>query len=114
MEINSKKVDKALVLGVSGRLDAITSPDFEEKVCKFIDGGETRIVFDFSSLEYISSAGLRAILFAAKRIKEIDGAVAFSCITGMISEVFEISGFGTMFELYDSALAAAEAVSTRG
>ncbi|WP_432734676.1 STAS domain-containing protein [Maridesulfovibrio sp. FT414] len=113
MEINTKKFNDILIIGVKGRLDAITAADFEKAVCDLIANGETKLVFDLGELEYISSAGLRAILFAAKKLKCIDGQVAFACISGMISEVFEISGFGTMFEIYSSALGAAEALSLK-
>lgn len=111
MEINSKKIDDVLIVTIKGRLDALTATDLEEAVCKYINDGELKIVFDFSDLEYISSAGLRAILYAAKKLKAIDGAIAFACISGMISEVFEISGFGTMFDIYSSALGAAETLA---
>ncbi|CCO23381.1 STAS domain-containing protein [Maridesulfovibrio hydrothermalis] len=111
MEVSTKKINNTLIIGIKGRLDALTSTDLEEHLCKLINEGETRIVFDLGELEYISSAGLRAILFSAKRIKAVDGSIAFANITGMISEVFEISGFGTMFEIYSSALVAAEKMS---
>ncbi len=111
MEISSKKVGNVLILGIKGRLDALTSTDLENEMCKQIEAGETKIVFDLGDLEYISSAGLRAILFCAKKLKETDGTIAFANIAGMISEVFEISGFGTMFNIYSSALTAAEKIS---
>ncbi|WP_415719457.1 STAS domain-containing protein [Maridesulfovibrio sp.] len=111
MEISSRKVGDVLILGIKGRLDALTSTDLENEICKRIGDGETKIVFDLGNLEYISSAGLRAILFCAKKLKTTDGTIAFANITGMISEVFEISGFGTMFNIYNSALSAAEKIS---
>ncbi|SDK58805.1 STAS domain-containing protein [Maridesulfovibrio ferrireducens] len=111
MELSSKKVENALIVGMKGRLDALTSPNFEDAICKFIREGEIRIVFDLGDLDYISSAGLRAILSTAKRLKAEDGAIAFANITGMISEVFEISGFGSMFNIYGSALLAAKELS---
>lgn len=111
MEISSRKVGEVLILDIRGRLDALTSTDLESEMCKHIDAGETKIVFDLGGLEYISSAGLRAILFCAKKLKAIDGSIAFANITGMISEVFEISGFGTMFNIYSSVLTAAEKIS---
>ncbi|WP_320174163.1 STAS domain-containing protein [Maridesulfovibrio sp.] len=111
MEISSKKVGEVLIMGINGRLDALTSSKLESRMCELINAGETKIVLDLGELEYISSAGLRAILFCAKKLKTIDGDIAFANITGMISEVFEISGFGTMFNLYSSALVAAEKIS---
>ncbi|WP_031484742.1 STAS domain-containing protein [Maridesulfovibrio frigidus] len=111
MELNQKKVENATIVRMEGRLDALTSPNFEDAICKLIKDGEIRLVFDLGDLEYISSAGLRAILSTAKRLKAEDGAIAFANITGMISEVFEISGFGSMFNIYSSALTAANKIS---
>ncbi|WP_027720290.1 STAS domain-containing protein [Maridesulfovibrio zosterae] len=111
MDIKNKKINDVNIVGVKGRLDAITSTNFEEAVCVLINSGENKIVFDLSELEYISSAGLRAILCSAKRLKAIDGQIAFANINGMISEVFEISGFGSMFNIYSSALVAADKLS---
>ncbi len=114
MEIYKKRINEVLIIGVKGRLDALTSTDFEEELCTLINDGERKIIFDLGELEYISSAGLRAVLFSAKRLKAVDGTLAFANITGMISEVFEISGFGTMFNIYGSALAAADKISHQG
>lgn len=111
MEISNKKVGNVLIISIKGRLDALTSSDLESEICSRLEDGETKIVFDLGELEYISSAGLRAILFCAKKLKSSDGTIAFANITGMISEVFEISGFGTMFNIYNSALTAAEKIS---
>ncbi len=111
MEISSKKIENVLILGIKGRLDALTSTGLEKEMCCQIDAGETKIVMDLGELEYISSAGLRAILFCAKKLKSTDGTIAFANITGMISEVFEISGFGTMFNIYSSARVAAKKIS---
>ncbi|MFW5500197.1 MULTISPECIES: STAS domain-containing protein [unclassified Maridesulfovibrio] len=111
MEISSKKVGNVLIIAINGRLDALTSSKLESKMCEFISSGENKIVIDLGELEYISSAGLRAILFCAKKLKATEGDIAFANITGMISEVFEISGFGTMFNIYSSALTAAEKIS---
>ncbi len=111
MELSNKKVENALVVGLKGRLDALTSPNFEDTICQYIKNGDTKIVLDLGELEYISSAGLRAILSTAKRLRAENGAIAFANITGMISEVFEISGFGSMFNLYSSTLLAAKKIS---
>ena len=67
MTINKTKDGKALTLAVEGRLDTITAPDLEAVLKEELDDvGE--LTFDFSSLEYISSAGLRVLLSAQKRM----------------------------------------------
>jgi anti-anti-sigma factor len=110
MEINTKKHNDSIIVKITGRLDAITATDFEESICNLIHDGERKFVFDFSEMDFISSAGLRAILISAKNINGENGALAFACISGMINEVFEISGFSTMFKTYESPLIAAESI----
>ena len=111
MEIKTRKRSEVCILTISGRLDALTSGDLEKEFCALVEKGETKIVFDMSELEYLSSAGLRAILFSAKKIKAVDGEIAFANISGSICDVFEISGFGTMFNIYSSAITAADKIA---
>src|ERR1035437_1787008 len=67
MNIAAKKESNALVVTVSGRMDAVTAPEFEKSIAAFIAQGEKAFVINLSGLEYISSAGLRSILHAAHR-----------------------------------------------
>lgn len=100
MEFDNKKNGDALVVMVSGRMDAITAPEFDAQCQSWIDASETKIVVDLSGLEYISSAGLRSILSAAKKVKGAQGDLLFSGLSGMVEEVFSVSGFSAMFKLY--------------
>ena len=99
--IGTKNGD-ALVVNVTGRMDAITAPEFDTECQKWIDDGETRVVIDLSDLEYISSAGLRSILAAAKKLKNTQGELLFAGLSGMVEEVFNVSGFAAMFKIYKS------------
>ncbi len=85
--------DTIALVVVSGRLDAMTTAAFEKESLAWVDGGDRRILLDFADLEYISSAGLRGILALAKRARAVGGAVAVCAMTGMVAEVFAISGF---------------------
>lgn len=102
MEIEYSKESSATVVKVKGRMDAITSPSFEKKMNELIDGGETRFVVEMAGLDYISSAGLRGILAAAKLLKGKGGEIRFANVGGTVKEVFDISGFGTIFRMHDS------------
>ena len=102
MNIATKKESNALVVTVNGRMDAATSPEFEKSIFEFIAQGEKAFLINLSGLEYISSAGLRSILAAAKRLKEQDGKIVFSGLQGHVKEVFTISGFQGIFKIYDS------------
>jgi anti-anti-sigma factor len=102
MNISSKKESNALVITVSGRMDAVTAPEFEKSVFGFIAQGEKNFLINLSALEYISSAGLRSILASAKLLKEKDGKLVFSGLQGHVKEVFSISGFHGIFKIYDT------------
>lgn len=91
MTINSKKDGKALTLALEGRLDTITSPELEEALKGALDGIET-LTFDFSALDYISSAGLRVLLSAQKQMNK-QGDMKVTGVSEVIMEIFEVTGF---------------------
>lgn len=91
MTINSKKDGKALTLALEGRLDTITSPELEEALKGALEGIET-LIFDFSALDYISSAGLRVLLSAQKQMNK-QGDMKVTGVSEVIMEIFEVTGF---------------------
>lgn len=93
MEISQIKEGQSLVLAPSGRMDAVTAPQFEAKCLECLAAGEKRLVIDLAGLEYISSAGLRSILSAAKKLKAAGGGMVFCALSGIVAEVFAVSGF---------------------
>ncbi|MGD8685702.1 MAG: STAS domain-containing protein, partial [Syntrophobacterales bacterium] len=66
MEVVEKKQNGICILGLLGRLDSNTSPEFEKKIFEVIEDGTKSLIVDFESLDYISSAGLRVLLKATK------------------------------------------------
>lgn len=108
MEFTSTKHDGARVVAVTGRMDAITTAEFDAESRNWLADGDKLVIADLSGLEYISSAGLRSILSAAKQLKGTGGRLVFCGLSGMVEEVFNVSGFSAMFTLYktiDDALA---------
>ena len=108
MTITSTRADNAVVLRINGRLDAITAPEFESACQQCINPESGRVVLDFEGVEYISSAGLRAILLVGKTVKSTGGALVLSGLRGTAKLVLEIGGFCTLFPVYDSAEVALE------
>src|SRR5271170_6176919 len=95
------------VVSPQGRLDSVTSRNFERDLLENIDSGATRLLIDFSKLDYISSAGLRSVLLAAKRIRASGGRMALCSLNREIAEVFDISGFSSILDIqpsYDAAV----------
>jgi len=99
MRIEDSKIGQAAVVQVAGRIDAAGSTVFEAHCKKLIDKGDTTIILDFSELEYLSSAGLRAVLTIAKKAKPAGGKIIISGLAGGAKEIFDISGFSSMFPM---------------
>jgi anti-anti-sigma factor len=104
--------DAVLEVRPSGRIDSNTGPAFEREILQQIDGGQRRLLLDFGDLLYISSAGLRIVLLAAKRMKGAGGRLVLCSLNPQIAEVFEISGFSRILDILPSRDAALLALST--
>ena len=102
MEIGTKEKSNAIIISVQGRLDAATSPQFDKAFTDLISKGSRTFLLNMGDLEYISSAGLRSILAAAKQLKEKQGTIFFVGLRGPVEEVFKISGFYSIFQIFDT------------
>ncbi|MDY5700763.1 MAG: STAS domain-containing protein [Lachnospiraceae bacterium] len=91
MKIENTTNGNEMELVLSGRLDTITAPQLEAELKKNIDG-ITSLLFDFSDLEYLSSAGLR-VLLAAQKIMNKQGSMVIKNVNDTIMEIFEVTGF---------------------
>lgn len=111
MEIAEQRQGALVVLEPVGRLDSANAPAFEKKMMDVLDRGDHNILVDFGKLDYISSAGLRVLLMGAKRTQASQGKVTLCALQANIREVFEVSGFLSIFTAYDTrdAAVAAEA-----
>jgi anti-anti-sigma factor len=110
MKLQSNQMNEAVFIEAEGRMDAASAPNFENQCQKWIDKGIKTIVVDLSKLEYLSSAGLRSILVVTKKLKADNGKLMFCGISGTVKEIFDISGFSSMFDFYDNPTAALEAI----
>lgn len=85
------------VLTLSGRLDTVTAPELEQKV-KDVLPNCSALTLDFSSLEYISSAGLRVLLSAHKAFSAKDG-LALTHVGEAIMEILDVTGFSDILTI---------------
>lgn len=99
MNIANELKGARMLVSVEGRMDAITAPEFEKACTELLGQGHKEVVVDCAGLEYISSAGLRSILASAKKLKGQGGDLKFCGLSGMVEEVFRISGFQAMFTI---------------
>jgi anti-anti-sigma factor len=99
MEMIEDIIDGKTIITLSGRIDSTSSNEFEEKLVSIIDAGTTKMVVDFLNVQFISSAGLRVLLLAAKKVKPNGGKVILSNLSTSVKEVFDISGFSSLFTI---------------
>lgn len=94
--------DDVLVLRPVGRLDSNSSPELERAVLEHLEKGCKRMVFDLSGMDYVSSAGLRVILLAGKKLRATQGKLALSGMHELVAEVFTMSGFLAFFAVTET------------
>ena len=91
MTIEIKKNQQETTIEIVGRLDTITAPALDKAICE--DIADTKnLVLDVKGLEYISSAGLRVLLSAQKKMQKI-GSMKVTGVCAEVMEVFEMTGF---------------------
>ena len=97
MTIEIKKSEEEIVLEITGRLDTITAPALDKTINENI-GKIKSLILDFKCLEYISSAGLRVLLSAQKKLQQI-GEMKIKNVCEGIMEVFEMTGFADILTI---------------
>lgn len=98
MEVKSAKNGDILVLTPTGRIDTSTAKAFEDAVMKAI-GESSKIAISFDSIDYISSAGLRVILMAGKKLGTAKGVLVLVNMPEKIFAVFKMSGFDKILKI---------------
>jgi len=102
MDISEDRKADAVVLALSGKLDATTAKTFEDKILGVINSGAQRLVVDLAQLEYVSSSGLRVFLLAAKRLRVTNGKIVLCGLQDHVRQVFDLAGFSSIISIYGS------------
>lgn len=98
MQITEKKQDKEIILEVEGRVDTNTSTELQQAILKAFQK-RPNLVLDFQGVDYVSSAGLRAILIGQKTANAKDGSLKLVHICERVQHVLELSGFSTILTI---------------
>jgi anti-sigma B factor antagonist len=114
MKVSSRRFASVAVLLVSGRLDQDTCDAFRGDLMQHVEratleGGA--VVLDLSALEYVSSAGLRCFMLASRQAKAHHGRIFVAALQPMVKEIFEISHFNLVFQVFPTVREALAAVS---
>lgn len=106
VNIQATQYDSAVVLKVTGRMDAVQATTFEEECRAWVDRGAGTLIVDLSELAYISSLGLRSFVVIGKLQQEKGGSLRLCCLTGLVKQVFEITRLNSLFPIHESVSAA--------
>ncbi|HSE02135.1 MAG TPA: STAS domain-containing protein [Burkholderiales bacterium] len=99
MDLKEEQVGSVTVLQVKGRLDSTTSPMLGERLTAMLGAAKARVLLDFGQLEYISSAGFRVLLQAAKRAEQNASKLVLCGISGKVRQLFDLGGFLDLFSI---------------
>jgi len=114
MNIQQTNHDGVVVLAPSGRIDTTTSGAVDDTVRRSVDSGARSLVIDFSGVDYISSAGLRVLMLAAKQARAQNGYLAVAAVQPLVQEILEISKFTLVLRVLPSVREAVAAASATG
>ncbi len=107
MEITTKEFKHCHLVTLNGRVDSATAPQFTQVMDGLIDKGVYKFVIDMSALEYMSSAGFRALLGAQRSCKRYNrGEVILASVPQRIHEALELAGFTELFKTFPEPLEA--------
>jgi anti-sigma B factor antagonist len=108
MKIETRSEGGVTVLAFIGRLDTATSEDAKGTLDEVVDGGASKVLLDLEKLEYVSSAGLRILLATAKKLRTGGGELRLCALNEVVEEVFEISGFSSLLNVFGTDAQALE------
>jgi anti-sigma B factor antagonist len=102
MEITTKQYKHCDVLTIKGKVDSFTAPELTQAIEKLNDNGRFKLVLDMNSLEYMSSAGFRALLMAQRNCKRYNrGEVVLASVPRKIMDALDLTGFTPLFKIFE-------------
>jgi anti-sigma B factor antagonist len=107
MEITTKHYKHCDLLSIQGKVDSYTAPDLTKAIEAVNHDGQFKIVLDLGKLEYMSSAGFRALLIGQRNCKRYNrGEVVLAAVPKKIMDALELTGFTPLFRMFDDIIAA--------
>lgn len=107
MEITTQEFKHGDLVTVQGRVDSATAPEFTKALEKINEAGRFKIAVDMSELEYMSSAGFRALLASQRNCKKYNrGELVLVKVPERIREALELAGFTELFKTFDDPIEA--------
>ena len=102
MEITTQHFKHCDLLSVKGKVDSYTAPDLTKAIGALNDEGRFKIILDMSKMEYMSSAGFRAMLLGQRNCKRYNrGEIVLASVPKKIFSALELTGFTPLFKIFD-------------
>ena len=99
MKVEISQKDNQVLVAVEGRVDTLTSSDFEKQLSPYFSMQGIELVLDCAAMEYISSAGLRVVLMAHKHISNKSGSFVIRHLNSEVRSVFDMTGFSRILAI---------------
>jgi anti-anti-sigma factor len=106
VSISQENRGNVLMLKVAGRVDAFSASELDLALQEALKARHQQIVVDLSGTEFISSAGLRALLHARRQLQDRRGDIRLAGLSEFIHDGFKLAGFDHLFKIYDTSDAA--------
>lgn len=102
LEMSNRSVEDVTVIQLEGKMNTATSSDADVHLSQLIANGSNKLLLNMGGVDYISSSGLRVILANGKKVNTSGGKLAFCNLNSSVGEVFRISGFNSIFPVFDT------------
>lgn len=100
LHISVEEIEQKIILRLDGRMDAATSSILEKKIQTFLDQNLVHLLLDFTDVDYLSSAGMRVLLAAFKKVKAKHGVFALFSLSDDVSEIVRLAGFDKILPIF--------------
>jgi anti-anti-sigma factor len=102
MEINAQQYKHCDLLSITGKVDSFTAPDLIKALEELNNKNRYKIILDLGKLEYMSSAGFRAMLLGQRNCKRYNrGEIVLACVPKKVMDALELTGFTPLFKIFD-------------
>lgn len=100
--ISVEEIDQKILLRLEGRIDTSTAPQLEKKLTQLTQEHHHRLLLDFTQVNYLSSAGMRVLLSAAKKLKANKGHLALFALQESVAEIVRLAGFDKVLAIFSN------------
>lgn len=100
LQIDLEEIEQRIILRLDGKVDAATCPILEKKISKLIEEKRYDLLLDFSNVDYLSSAGLRLLLSATKKLHTLKGDLVIFSLAPEVEEIVKMAGFDRILHVF--------------